>query len=193
MTQQQQQNNNNITIGKNGRIYKKGKEAHGYKPHLIQHKGIKVKCVCGCGELIDKYDYKGTEHRFKVGHHYDWLHEHVKGKPQPLRTKDEDLTCKRERFRRARWYFQHRDHKKEKCIVYDRQICRGRLGIFFVDGNDYNFESDNIAKMCISHRQIMATNHIEDYNELKELKAHFYIERKTGKRRWMIPGKNRHK
>jgi len=179
------------------RVYKLGKYSHSYKPNLIQHKEKKIKCICGCGEVIDKYDFKGTQHRFKVGHHYNWLHNHVKGKPQPLRTKDQDLTCDSERLRRARWYLKYRDHRditKEKCIVYDRQICLGSTHTFFIDGNYTNFSPDNLGVMCKGHRQLMAINHL-DLQDLKQLKAHFYNtpRSRTHKRRWMIPGKNYHK
>lgn len=38
-------------------------------------------CACGCGELIDRYDKRGTERHFKIGHN-------MRGKPiNPNRVK----------------------------------------------------------------------------------------------------------
>jgi hypothetical protein len=33
----------------------------------------KVKCACGCGELIDKYDSQGRERRYKLYHFGKWM------------------------------------------------------------------------------------------------------------------------
>lgn len=192
-------NNDNITISthpryKKPRIYYKGKDSPNYNPDLPKHKGIKIKCACGCGELIPKYDDFGTPHKWKEGHHLEWLHKKTKGVLQGIRTKDEDLTCHRERMRRARYYYFNFYNGKEICIVKDKQICLGPLGMFFIDGNTRNFEKDNLAMMCHAHKVIMKRNKM-DLNELKGMKAHFYNTPRSRhfKRRWMVPGKNYHK
>ena len=173
------------------RIYKRGKENPLYNPNLPKNQGIKIKCACNCGELIDKYDNHGTERKWKEGHHLEWLHNKMKGVPQPQRVKDEDIKTDRELRTRGRYYYFKRDNGQEKCIVYDKQICRGPLGIFFIDDNMRNFKKENLALMCHSHKIIMRL-HQKSLQELKDMKAHFYTERKSGKRRWMVPGKNYH-
>ena len=179
------------------RIYPKGKESHSFKPELEKHKGIMVECACGCKELIPKYDDRNVEHRFKEGHHLNWLHNKIRGKPQRRRVQDQDLKTNRERRVRAQWYIKHEYHTEPKCVVFDRQICLGKLGVFFIDGNDLNFSKENIGFMCRGHRQLMVANHY-DLEDLRDLKAHFYwvspeYRSKQPKRRWCVPNYSRHK
>lgn len=45
----------------------KGEDNHGWKPEL--HTGEKIKCACGCGNLIDKYDKRGRRIYYVQGHY----------------------------------------------------------------------------------------------------------------------------
>ena len=44
----------------------KGKDNHGWKPEL--HTGEKIKCACGCDNLIDKYDKRGRRRYYAQNH-----------------------------------------------------------------------------------------------------------------------------
>lgn len=125
----------------------------------------RIKCMCGCGEEINKYDQRKREKKYVKGHTN-------KGKSNFWKIKDK--VKKRTLHERA-----NKICPKDKCFASNEQ-CSKKLEIAHIDGNPENNKVENLVCLCGSHHRLYDFGKIP-LEKLKEIRPYKII---SGKRRY---------
>ena len=137
------------------------------------HKGFvsneEIECACGCKTLIFKYDIRGRERTFAIGHIN-------KGKSNTWRLKDQvKLRTARERAIKIL-----RKAGITLCQV-DNKLCSTKLEAHHIDKNPFNNDLSNLNMLCATHHRFADKRNM-NLEQLKKLDIDYIIS--SGKRRY---------
>lgn len=126
-----------------------------------------ILCACDCGTPLEDRDERGRPRRYIPNHHW-------RGRRRLTHEKaDANKTSKHENARlRARG--------RTSCELAAIGGCKGILDVHHRDGNPWNNEPENLAKLCRSHHRLIESDRID---LLAPVMPPFYVDG-SGKRRY---------